>query len=61
MKKLFENLYQIFLIATNEPFLFNFFHILKKKKKKKNCCSISETPLSTSHILLFIECLRYII
>ena len=35
MKKLFENLYQIFLIATNEPFLFNFFHILKKKKRKK--------------------------
>ena len=35
MKKLFENLYQIFLIATNEPFLFNFFSYSQKKKKEK--------------------------
>ena len=40
MKKLFENLCQIFLIATNELFLFNFFHILKKKKKKKKIAAV---------------------
>ena len=31
MRKMIKNLYQIFLIATKELFLFEFFHILKKK------------------------------
>ena len=43
-------------MATNELFLFKFFHILKKK----SCSGISEAALSISHFLLFIKCLRYV-
>ena len=49
MKNLFENLYQIFLIATNELFLFNFFHILKKKKKRKKIAAEYPKLLRVPH------------
>ena len=54
-RKILRNLYQISPIATNELFLCTFFSF-----SKKSCWGFSEAALSTSHFLLFIECLRYV-